>query len=201
MIARERREIQGQARRLISHFPGIGEGFVKKYLSRPNTTIIGTVRSPDGEEGQALTKLPAASGSKVILVKVESTSDTDAKNAISTLSSHNISHIDTVIANAGIFRSDAFHKISEMKTSDLLKHVDVNAAGVVRLFQATLPLLRKADKPIFMAVSSVVASLGGMEHSPYTLGTYGASKAALNFLVRCIHFEQPELIAFAVHPG
>lgn len=183
------------------HFPGIGEGFVKKYLSRPNTTLIGTVRDPAGVEGQALTKLPAALGSKVILVKVESTSETDAKDAIYTLSSHDISHIDTVIASAGIFRSDAFRKVCEMKTSDLLEHVDVNAAGMIRLFQATLPLLRKADKPIFMAVSSIVATLGGMEHSPYTLGSYGASKAALNFLVRCIHFEQPELIAFAVHPG
>lgn len=146
-------------------------------------------------------KLPAASGSKVILVKVESTSETDAKDAISTLSSHNISHIDIVIANAGIFRTDAFHKVSEMKTSDLLEHVDVNVAGVVRLFQATLPLLDKADKPIFMPVSSIVGSLGEMEHLPYTLTSYGASKAALNLVVRRIHFEQPELIAFPVHPG
>lgn len=88
-----------------------------------------------------------------------------------------------------------------MKTSDLIEHVDVNAAGVVRLFQATLPLLQKAKKPIFMVVSSGAGTIAGMEHVPFTVSSYGASKAAVNFLIRRIHFEQPELIAFAVHPG
>ena len=88
-----------------------------------------------------------------------------------------------------------------MKTSDLLEHVDINAAGVVRLFQAVLPLLQKASKPKFMAVSSAVATIAGMEYIPFTLSSYGASKAALNYLTRRIHFENEDLIAFAVHPG
>lgn len=88
-----------------------------------------------------------------------------------------------------------------MKTSDLLEHVDVNAAGVVRLFQAVLPLLQKASKPKFMAVSSGVATIAGMEYVPFTVSSYGASKATLNYLIRRIHFENEDLIAFAVHPG
>ena len=88
-----------------------------------------------------------------------------------------------------------------MKPSDLIEHVDVNAAGVVRIFQATLPLLRKSSKPIFMVTSSIGGSISGMEHVPFTLGAYGASKAAANYLTRRIHFENEEIIAFAVHPG
>ncbi len=88
-----------------------------------------------------------------------------------------------------------------MKTSDLIEHVDVNAAGVVRLYQATLPLLQKAKRPVFMVISSGVATIAGMEPVPFPISSYGASKATLNFLIRRIHFEQRELIAFAAHPG
>lgn len=91
--------------------------------------------------------------------------------------------------------------MSELKTSDLIEHVDVNAAGVVRLFQATLPLLQKGKRPVFMVVSSGAGTIAGMEYIPFPLGSYGASKSTINHLVRRIHFEQPELVAFAVHPG
>ena len=41
-----------------------------------------------------------------------------------------ITKIDIVIANAGIFKLAAFQKVADMKTSD------VNVTGVVRIFQA-----------------------------------------------------------------
>ena len=82
-----------------------------------------------------------------------------------------------------------------------MDHVNVNAAGVVRLFQATLPLMQKSSKPIFMVNSSVAGTISGMEHVPFTIGSYGASKAAVNYLTRRIHFENEDIIAFAVHPG
>ena len=47
-----------------------------------------------------------------------------------------ITKIDIVIANAGIFKLAAFQKVTDMKTSDLMKHFDVNATDVVRIFQA-----------------------------------------------------------------
>ncbi|MCJ1361036.1 hypothetical protein MMC16_000133 [Acarospora aff. strigata] len=180
---------------------GVGHGFVQKYLLRPNATVIGTIRDPSAAASKALYDLPKAEGSKVIVVRVESTSDTDALEAVKSLSDQGVTKLDVVIANAGIFKLAAFQKVADMKTSDLLEHVDINAAGVVRLFQAVLPLLQKASKPKFMAVSSAVATIAGMEYIPFTLSSYGASKAALNYLTRRIHFENEDLIAFAVHPG
>lgn len=88
-----------------------------------------------------------------------------------------------------------------MKPANLIEHVDVNAAGVVRLFQATLPLLQKAKRPVFIVVSSVAGSIADMERVTFPISSYGASKATVNYLVRRMHFEQPELVAFAVHPG
>ena len=88
-----------------------------------------------------------------------------------------------------------------MKPSDLMEHFDVNTAGVVRIFQATLPLLQKSSKPLFVVNSSVAGTISGMEHMPFTVSSYGASKAAVNFLTRRIHFENEDIIAVAVHPG
>lgn len=180
---------------------GLGKGFVTKYLSRPNTTVIGSVRNPSSAEAKALNSLPKGTGSKLILVKIENTSDDDAVTAVSSLREQGIDHLDIVIANAGIFKISAFVKVEEMKTFDLMEHFDVNAAGTVRLFQAVLPLLKQGNKPRFMALSTVVSTIGAMEHIPFSTPSYGASKAALNFLVKRIHVEHEDLIAFVVHPG
>lgn len=180
---------------------GIGNGFVKKYLARPYTTVIGTVCDPSATASKALHDLPKAEGSRIIVVKIKITSETDALEAIKRLSTHNIDHVDIVVANAGIFSLPTFQKVSEMKTSDLLHHCDVNVAGTIRLFQAVLPLLEKATAPKFVAVSSVVATITEMECVPFTISSYVALKAALSFLVGRIHFENEGLIAFAVHPG
>lgn len=42
---------------------------------------------------------------------------------------------------------------------------------------------------------------GGFSAYSQTLSPYGASKAALNWLVAGIHFEEPWLTAFVAHPG
>jgi len=180
---------------------GIGYAFVTKYLSRPNTTVIATVRQPHNPEAARLNELPKAEGSSIVIVKVESTSDTDAREAISSLGSHQINHLDLVIANSGLFAIHAFVEVSKMQTKDLMEHFDVNTAGTVRLFQATLPLLQKAEKPVFAYISSVVGSIAMQEYFVPPIASYGASKAAMNLLIRRIHIENPDLIAVAIHPG
>lgn len=180
---------------------GIGYGFVTKYLSRPHTTVIATVRRPNSPEADALRSLPKAEGSTIIIVKVESTSDTDALEAISSLSGHQINHLDLVIANAGLFALHAFVEVSRIRTQDLMEHFNVNTGGPLRLFQATLPLLQKAKRPVFAYISSIGGSISLQDDFVPQIATYGASKAAMNLLVRRIHNDQPGLIAFALHPG
>lgn len=46
-----------------------------------------------------------------------------------------------------------------------------------------------------------MATIGAMEMRPFPLAAYGVSKAALNYFVRKIHFENEELVAFALDPG
>jgi norsolorinic acid ketoreductase len=180
---------------------GIGYALVAKYLGRPNTIVIATVRQPDSPEATRLKELPKGESSSIIIVKIESTSDTDAQEAIASLGGHQINHLDLVIANSGLFALHAFVEVSKIQPKDLIDHFNVNTAGTVRLFQATLPLLQKAEKPIFAYMSSGVGSISLQEHFAPPIGNYGASKAAMNLLIRRIHIENPGLIAVALHPG
>ncbi|KAI5203411.1 putative NADP(+)-dependent dehydrogenase [Aureobasidium subglaciale] len=180
---------------------GLGRAFVAKYLSRPNTTVVATVRDPSTQEAQSLHSISKAEGSILIIVKVDSRSDTDCVSAVASLQNQGISRLDLVIANAGTYVVPKESAVAKVTPEELLYHVDVNAAGPMRLFQATLPLLKKAEKPIFVYISSIAGSITATADFSFGVGVYGASKAAGNFLVRRMHQENPELIAFAVHPG
>ena len=140
----------------------------------------------------------------MIIVKIDSLSTTDATAVISDLQAkHGVSHLDVVIANAGICKPQGFGPAADLKLSDMKEHIDTNAIAPFLLFQATLPLLKKATHGPgkFAGISSPIASIGGMEQRPYPMTAYGASKAMLNFLVRKIHFENEDIISFAVDPG
>jgi len=163
--------------------------------------VLAAVRNPSGKEAQGLESLSRSEGSQLLLVKIESTSNPDAVEAVESIQSQGISHLDVVIANAGIPKTEAFLEVARMKTSDLIELIDVNVDGPIRLFQATLPLLRAAKQPKFVVISSAVSTITNAEYISYTVTSYGASKAALNFLLRRIHIENPDIVAIAFHPG
>ena len=182
---------------------GVGRGLVEHYVQRPDTIVIAGVRTPRSEQADALVRLPAGKGSKLILAKIEATSDNDVLQAMSELDQrHHIQHLDIVIANAGIFTPTAHQKVGNMNLSDPQSHIDVNAYSVVRLFQGVWPFLSKSLNPIFLLNSAGAGTLGGMKSfAHFPLNSYAASKVLANFVVLRLHFEYPDLIAFAVHPG
>ena len=86
----------------LCFYSGIGSGLLSIFLLKPKTSVIAAIRDPNSSSSQALHSLPTGDGSQLILVKLESGSETDAKNAVETLRSNNISKLDVVMANAGI---------------------------------------------------------------------------------------------------
>lgn len=189
---------------MISAYVGLGKGFVETYLAKDNTTVVATVRDVASAQAKELASLPKGSGSSLIVVKLDSQSTTDPAAVVSELEQkHNITYIDVVIANAGISNPQGFGPAAELKLVDLREHIDVNAIAPFLLYQATLPLLKKAahGPGKFVGVSSPIGSIGGMEQRPYPMTAYGVSKAALNFVLRKIHFEHEDLISFALDPG
>ncbi|SPO02785.1 related to ketoreductase [Cephalotrichum gorgonifer] len=179
---------------------GLGKAFVEQYLARPSHTVIGTVRDVKSAAAEELRALPAAKGSKVVLVKVEYTSTTDAVDAVKELEAHGITKLDVVIANAGIAGQQG--RIETIDPKGLAEVYLVNAVGPAVLFLALKPLLDRAETPKWLAISSGLASLHDLHKYPMFPGfPYNGSKAALNHFTKTIHVESPKIIAFAVSPG
>lgn len=179
---------------------GLGRDLLVRYLSQPDQLVIAAVRNPAHATSQELLKLPAGPGSSVLLVKIDSAVQADAAKAINELQTqHKLEKLDLVIANAGIFGKYPY--IKDLDIADLREHIEVNVAGPVWLFQATLPLLMKASAPKWAAMSSGAGSLGGTKVFPHPNAAYGASKAMLNFHTLKIHCEHPEITAIALDPG
>lgn len=123
--------------------------------------MIATVR--DLSKSESLSALPKASGSSLLIVKLEIASVDSIAAAMDTLKAHNIGALDVVIANAGI--SGPTKSLTEAATSELQRYIDVNAYGPFELFKAVLPLLRSSDaekKAKFVLISSAGGSLTAM---------------------------------------
>jgi len=179
---------------------GIGKGLLAAYLSRPDTVAIAGVRNPTDANSKSLSSLPVGKGSKLIIVKIESDSETDAQVAADALKSkHSITHLDVVIANAGI--SKFYGPATKTPLTEVWDHFRINTVGPLVLFQAMWPLLKEAKQPKFIVISTAVASMAILEHIPLEATAYGSSKAAVNYITLKIHHENPSLIAFPLNPG
>lgn len=176
---------------------GLGYGLAEVFLSRPNHTVIGAVRNPS--TATALKALPTGPGSSLIVVKIESTSETDPAAAVEEIKSQGITAVDILIANAGI--SQVFPPVHEVEIANLLEHLQVNVFGVIQLFKAVRPLLLATKAPKFVTLSTSAASLSEMELRNFPNSVYGTSKAALNYITLKTHFENPTLTAFPLDPG
>ncbi|KAB2579122.1 Short-chain dehydrogenase/reductase SDR [Lasiodiplodia theobromae] len=117
---------------------------------------------------------------------------------------HGINSLDIVISNAGICSTFSALAEGEQVVTALEEHVEVNAYGMLRLFQNTLPLLRKSkvDEPKFAYISSPVGALNLVERiGKAPAGIYGASKAFANYIVRRLAIENDGVTTWSISPG
>nr|XP_018265606.1 uncharacterized protein I303_01976 [Kwoniella dejecticola CBS 10117]OBR87764.1 hypothetical protein I303_01976 [Kwoniella dejecticola CBS 10117] len=169
----------------------LGFGLTKLFLSR-GYKVIAAVR-----DISSMVKLDG-----VIFVKIDAESLTDPKQAVETLQAeYGIKHLDIVIANSGICSDQ--DPISSIDPESFTHHFNINTRGPLTLFQAVRDLLipsKGGAEGKFVVISSALGSISWEGHYKGQT-TYGTSKAAVNYLTRKIHFEEPELIAFNIDPG
>lgn len=178
---------------------GIGYGLLKAYLARPNHTVVAGIRDPT-TGSSAIVALPKAPGTKLIVVKVDSTSDTDALTAVTELQTkHGISSIDVVIANAGI--GNEWSPVLQTSPQSVREYTEVNTIGPLLLFQAMWSLLDKAKAPKFILMGTGLSSFTLAEHLRLPSAGYGASKAAISYMTRKMHFEHERLTSVILYPG
>ncbi|KAF2993295.1 hypothetical protein E8E14_001049 [Neopestalotiopsis sp. 37M] len=177
---------------------GLGLGLAKRFLALKNHIVIASIRNPSSS--QALSDLPKGNGSKLIIVKIDATADKDPFDAVAELQQkHDITHLDIVIANAGV--SFSWPTVAEASLDEVRQHFAPNVFGVVALYQATRGLLEKSSKkePIFAPVGSSAGLIGNQP--PVPNGTYGPTKAAVNWYTVRINAEDAWLNAFVLDPG
>jgi norsolorinic acid ketoreductase len=180
---------------------------VAELLTRPSTTVIATVRDPQSDTAVSLPNLPQADGSKLFVVPLD---DDNKMRDYSTLSQslhdNGLDYVDVIIANAG--NSGGFKSILETKPENLMADFNVNAVGVLKLFQTCWPCLAKSDagdikRKKFVLITSSVGSIAGLEEEGFPSTSYGMSKAAANWLAKKIsmEFKTEGLKVGIIHPG
>lgn len=116
---------------------GIGKSLLTTWLARPYSTVIAGLRDPSSDSSKALLNLPKGENSRILTVKIDSSSITDAASALKTLeTTYHIDKLDTVVANAGIAKY--YGSITSVTAAQVLEHVNVNAIGKTWLKAPTL---------------------------------------------------------------
>jgi len=175
---------------------GIGLGLVTALAGRENVVVFAGARNPS--TAKDLHALAQKYLGKVHVVKLTSGDKAENEAAIAEIKAI-AGRLDVVIANAGIsqyYGTAVVTPIEEMRV-----HYEVNVIGTLVLFQAAWPLLKASPSPKFVAISSGAGSIADGASIPVGFTAYGASKAGLNYLVRKLHFEHPELTCFPISPG
>lgn len=163
---------------------GIGLGLLERSLLKPSHIVIAAVRDPQHPTVQALHHLHTGLDTKLIIVKLDASIETDAHDAVSELQQkHGITNLDIVIANAGV--SYIYPTVAEVKIEDIKAHMQPNVYGVITLYQATRELLkRSAKEPIFMIMGSNAGLLKYV--CPATpIKTVTKFAAYTNYLISC----------------
>lgn len=176
---------------------GIGKGILELYLKKPNHTVIAATRDPGHPTSQALADLHRADGTELHIVKIDATSAADPADAVNELSDKGISHIDILIANAGMCA--LWPRVSEVKVEDVQSHVDVNVYGFIYLYQAFRALLKEAKEPKWVTIGSSAGFLTNFV--PLRNAAYAPTKLVQHWYTKAISVEDEWLNAFPIDPG
>ena len=186
---------------------GLGLGLTKSLLSRPSTTIVATVRN---DEAVASLKadaaaIAAANNTTLHIMKLDSTTAVPPEQILKAFNASTggiVHHVDVLICNAGF--APPFVPTAEVKAEDLRAAFETNTIAPLMLFQSLWPLLQRssaASGPKLVMMTSSIGCVTQMEPAPG--GSYGPSKAALNYITKSLHEQHAAegLVAIALHPG
>ncbi|GBF82913.1 SDR family NAD(P)-dependent oxidoreductase [Aphanothece sacrum] len=188
---------------IIGSSRGIGLGFVKALLQKPNINIYATYRQRNlaTELFSLKTEYPQQLHCRQL--------DITNEEQISNLSSYihqKTSQLHLVINCVGILHEGSLQpekSLRQISSENLLYYFKINSIGSVLLAKHLLPLFRHSNKSILAFLSAKLGSIGDNNLG----GWYGyrASKAALNMLIRTVSIEYkrlcPQTIVVSLHPG
>jgi NAD(P)-dependent dehydrogenase (short-subunit alcohol dehydrogenase family) len=176
---------------------GVGKQVVKELVASGATVFLGSRDLGRGEDAAA------EIGAGAIAIQIDVTDSTSIAAAAERIEER-FGRLDLLVNNAGISNvggSDrtpeenaARSKASTASLDEIRAVWEVNVFGVLAVYQAMLPLLRKGMDPRIVNVSSGVGSLAsnadpGFPYRPIYGPVYPASKAAENAMVLAMMME------------
>jgi NAD(P)-dependent dehydrogenase (short-subunit alcohol dehydrogenase family) len=179
-----------------------GLGFeTARQLTADGWTVFLGARDP--ERGRTAAEKLAGEGGDARFVPLDVTDDASVAAAVEAVAGQT-DHLDVLVNNAGIIGSHA--GALETGPADFLACFGVNLLGPVRVTRAFLPLLRGAELPRIVMVSSGMGSLA-VTTDPERLESgivslvYPSSKSALNMVTTQYAKALPGWKVNAVDPG
>ncbi|MFJ9744023.1 SDR family NAD(P)-dependent oxidoreductase [Streptomyces sp. NPDC101166] len=179
---------------------GIGFEAARRFVEAGHTVYLG---SRDAGRG-----LAAAEAVGARAVRIDITDDESVRAAAAEIEAEG--GLDVLINNAGIqaeMSADGGVLGAGDMTAEIMRETfETNVFGTVRVLEAFLPLLEKADVPVVVNVSSGLASLhrlaseGDMVNR-YPGVAYPASKTAVNVLTIQYAKAFPRIRINSVEPG
>jgi NAD(P)-dependent dehydrogenase (short-subunit alcohol dehydrogenase family) len=179
---------------------GLGLEAARRLGEQGWTIFLG---SRDEGRGRAAADQLIAGGAKVIMVPLDVTSDDSVAGAVQLVRQHT-DRLDVLINNAGA----PGHGVApaDATVDEIHPVYDTNVYGPIRVTHAFLPLLRAADNPRVVMVSSggssfTVVTDPNQPFSKFHELAYSSSKAALNMIT--VRYAQaiPEIKFNLATPG
>jgi len=173
----------------------LGYEIARRLIEAGQTVWIG---ARDAERGQA-----AADRLGARFVQLDVTDDASVGAAAETIRAE-VGHLDILVNNAGILGDVTSPE--DMTVEHMRPVYETNVFGTVRVTRAFLPLLRAAEAPSVINVTSGVGSFT-LIHDPnrvesqYPLAAYGSSKVAVTMLTMQYAKTIPDIRFNAVDPG
>ena len=170
---------------------GIGLGLAKAYLDS-GAQVHAVVRNSDSP---ALQQLQQAHPQRLQLIACDLNREDAAARITDALSGQTL---DIAIFNAGIM-GPAHQDVSQASTMDIAELFLSNAIAPLRLARQLAPQLKQGGVLAFMSSQMGSVALARSASMPL----YGASKAALNSLLRSWSQadDRPDASLLALHPG
>ncbi len=164
---------------IVGASSGIGASLVTA-LDEVNTQIFVSARNLN-----KISTLFPACASRIIPVELDVVDESAVKEAIDKISAHT-THLDSVIVNAGT--CEYIDSVS-VDVESVKRVMDTNFYGALNVINASLPLIREAKKISIKPPQLVVVSSSVTYQSLPRAGAYGASKAAIRYMMECLKLD------------
>ncbi len=178
---------------------GIGLELTRQLVTQGGALVFATCRAP--ERADNLNALARDNPDNVTVLQLDVNDEASIAAAVQAVSAAAAS-LDVLINNAGIFpKGDhASRGLGNLTSEALSELITTNAVSPLIVTQACRDLLKRADNPRVVMISSGLGSVQATRGGPYG---YRMSKAATNMAARVLAFdsEMSGITTITTHPG